>query len=277
MQVEALGWSGFVVESMGVRVVFDPHWSVWRDKCQSPPWDLHAPHVILASHGHDDHFQDVPTLLRSHPNAAFAGAPELVAELKRRLPADHGGRTVVPLPADRWSGVGPIAATRIPGTHVGGVTLVENGLRFFRYLRRRPFWACDLLAHHLLDPSFGGVQSLLVRFPSGESVVHACECVHRHMDVPTFCEAIHNRLGGPPDLLLIGVEPGDEAWCAAAVARLGSKRSVVFTPHAPTRRWFRLNGEHDEVDRSEACGTGAQWMGAPWEERPTGTDGSCGC
>ncbi len=256
MNIQSLSWSGFLVDDDGLRVAFDPHWTVWRDKHLLPPWDLHPLQSVFASHGHDDHYGDVPHLLRLHPGAVLGGAPELVADAQAR--PGLGGRGVA-VGTEGWTPVGPVQARLLPGLHVGGGAPVEQAGKFGRYLRRRPLWALDLLMHHALDPSLGGVFSILVRFPSGRTVLHAAETLHRRTDLAD----LRVRLGGDRvDVLLLGVEPGEEAAAVAAARVVDARRVIAFTPHQPTRAWFGLNEERMGVRRDLAVADGARWVDA---------------
>ncbi len=234
MSVDAtwLGWSGFLLDG-GKRVAVDPHWSSWTRPGELPPWDLTPLDGVVISHGHLDHCGDVPALMHLHPHAWLAVGPDLRAwgeglGIGARLKVLGEG-----LSAD----LGGVRITLLPGEHVGD-TLFDQALSFARYLVQRPVSALSLLADSIRAPG-GAAHAIVIDLPEGR-VLHAAETLHETTDLPLWQRQIE---GLHVDLLLLGVEPGEELGASRAAALLDADRVIAFSPHQRQREHFGVGTE----------------------------------
>lgn len=259
MRIQALGWSGFLLEEAGCRVAIDPQFSLWRDPGCLPPWDLHPLDLVVCSHGHADHAGDLPTLLRLHPRARFVASSPLAH--RARTEWGLGDRAIAWAPREAVQ-IGGAEVLLIPGPHVGSARHLEQLATFLRRLGRRPRSALRLLRSHLQGEDGGGVHAIYVRMPGGASVLHAAETLHRGTDPEAFL-----RDGGSLalDTLLVGLEPGEECAALRLGALTRATTRIAFTPHAETRRHFGFDEARHGVDREAVRLAGYAWMEAGHE------------
>ena len=224
-----LGWSGFLLVG-GKRVAVDPHWSSWTKRGELPPWDLTPLDGIVLSHGHPDHCGDVPALMSLHPSAWLAVGPGLAGWAKT---LDLGRRLFV-LGEELPTEIDGVTVTLLPGEHVGEGLAVQ-ARSFARYFSRRPVSALQLLAAAASTPR-GGTHAVLLELPEG-TVLHASETLHQRTNLSLWQRQVEGR---EVDVLLLGVEPGEESSAAKAGAMVGAGRVIAFSPHERQREHFRV-------------------------------------
>lgn len=252
--VHYLGWSGFLLDDGDVRIAIDPHWSSWRTTGALPSYDLTPLTGIVLSHGHPDHVADVPSLLRLHPKAWVLGDPKVAAWARSKVP-EAADRIFMASPNERVERDGATIVLH-PGVHVGDSGLAQLR-KLLSYARRSPVATARLLRATKDAPGTAGVYTVELILPSGTRVVHAAETVHR--DAPW--DAIEAaRDDADVDVFLLGVEPGEEDACRAELHRRGSSRTLVFSPHAETRRVF---GDDRPIAWDRVLGPGVE------QARPT--------
>ena len=80
MELTWLGRSCFqLVTRHHERVLFDPYLNLYRERTATP---FPLPDVICVSHGHPDHFADVPDLVRGDSPALVVAIPRLCRALR---------------------------------------------------------------------------------------------------------------------------------------------------------------------------------------------------
>ena len=127
----------------------------------------------------------------------------------------------------------------MPGVHVGD-GLMPQLKKLLRYGLRSPRALAQILRATADTPRNAAVNAIALRMSGGLHILHAAETVHGEgaaMASP-FKEDAH-----PLDLLLLGVEPGEEAACGRAIQAWGSVRTLLFSPHQKTRARFGLGPE----------------------------------
>ncbi|MBN1138960.1 MAG: MBL fold metallo-hydrolase [Anaerolineae bacterium] len=215
-----LGRSCFELRTRrGQRILFDPYLERYRARYGAgyPP-----PDMICVSHGHLDHFADVPDLIRGDSPALVVATPRLCRALRTLVPETE--HRLFPLPWDdecEVEGI-PFFAFRSPPMETSlydmfeefGAEQVEAFLQAFRQL------ADDIL--YLPLTSFGleadGVR--LLHF------VTESENGGEEVDVAGIGERFR------PDVALISVNPGEEERAAAHAADLGARWVIPHHYHA---------------------------------------------
>jgi L-ascorbate metabolism protein UlaG (beta-lactamase superfamily) len=215
------------------RVLFDPYLDLYRARQTSnyPP-----PDMICVSHGHLDHFADVPDLIRGDSPALVVATPRLCRALKELIPETQ--HRLFPLPWDDHFEVQsiPFFAFRAPPMQTSlydmfeefGTRQVLSFLEAFRQL------ADDIL--YLPLTSFG-VEA------DGVRVLHfVTEARNGEQDAglerPVDVADIGTRFR--PDVVLVSVSPGEEAQAAEHAAAL---RAPLVIPHH-----FRAYGKLPAAD-----------------------------
>lgn len=211
-----LGRSCFELETpQSQRVLFDPYLDLYRRQ-QAPNYP--PPDMICVSHGHLDHFADVPGLIRGDSPALVVATPRLCRALRELVPETQ--HRLFPLPWDdhfEVQGV-PFFAFRSPPMQTSlydmfeefGAAQVEAFLQAFRQL------ADDIL--YLPLTSFG-VEA------GGTRVLHfvtEAESGTQEVDVADIGARFQ------PDVALISVNPGEEVHAAEHAAALGAPMVI---PH----------------------------------------------
>lgn len=227
VDVTYLGWSGFLLDG-GARIAIDPHWSSWTRPGELPPWDLTPLEGIVLSHGHPDHCGDVPALMKLHPHAWLA----VGAGLRSWGQSLGIGDRLVVLGEEVPRTLGEVRLTLLPGTHVGEGVLPQ-ALSFAKYLVKRPGSALQLARESVAAPG-GAAHAVVVELPEG-TVVHAAETLHRETDRSLWRRQVGGR---SVDVLLLGVEPGEERSAARAALEVDAGRVLAFSPHERQRQHF---------------------------------------
>jgi len=220
MELTWLGRSCFqLMTRHRTRVIFDPYLEQYRERGLPP---LPLPDLICVSHGHLDHFADVPDLVRGDSPAQVVAIPELCRALRELLPETR--YRLFPI---AW-----------------GDQVELNGLRFFAY--QSPAMRTSL---HDMFEEFGVRQVLeflracrqladeflylpLTSFGvdvDGRRVLHfVAEGVGP--GEPVDVAAIGARFA--PDVALVGVHPGQEVRAAGYAAALGAPLAIPHHHHA---------------------------------------------
>jgi L-ascorbate metabolism protein UlaG (beta-lactamase superfamily) len=211
-----LGRSCFEIKMrQSQRMLFDPYLELYRIRYGAA---YPAPDMICVSHGHLDHFADVPGLIRGDSPALVVATPRLCRALRELIPETQ--HRLFPLPWDdhfEVQGI-PFFAFRSPPMQTSlydmfeefGAARVEAFLQAFRQL------ADDIL--YLPLTSFGVDVG-------GTRVLHfvtEAESVEQEVDVADMGERFR------PDVVLISVNPGEEDHAAEHAAALGAP---LVIPH----------------------------------------------
>jgi len=216
MQLTWLGRSCFqLVTADRTRILFDPYLKHYRESHADayPP-----PDMICVSHGHLDHFGDVPELTRNDSPALVVAIPRLCRALRELIPETQ--HRLYPIP---WDDHGEIQAVHFYAFRSPPMqTSLYEMFREFEVTDVLDFLtACRTLADELLYlplTSFGVVAN-------GRRLLHFVaegEGAGEPVDVSAIGEQF------VPDVALVGIEAGAEARSAAYAAALGAP---IVIPH----------------------------------------------
>ena len=231
MELTWLGRSCFqLTTSDHKRVVFDPYLDLYREHVETtfPP-----PDVICVSHGHLDHFADVPDLVRGDSPTLIVAIPELCRALRELIPETQ--HRLFPLPWDdqvKLEGMRffsfrspPMQTSLYDMFEEFGVSQVIDFLQ-----------ACRRLADEILYlplTSFGLEADRL-------------RLLHSVFEGDGDAEKAGVQAIGTqfvPDVALVGISPGEEERSAECAAALGAP---LVIPHH-YRAYGRLPGADLDV------------------------------
>lgn len=220
MQLTWLGRSCFqLMTADQTRILFDPYLEHYRKHHASayPP-----PDMICVSHGHLDHFGDVPGLIGKDSPALVVAIPRLCRALRELIPETQ--HRLYPIP---WED-----NAEIQGVHF--YAFRSPPMKTSLYEMFREFEVAQVLD---FLTAFREVADELLYLPltsfgvvaDGRRVLHFVAEGEGEGE-PVDVAAIGRRFA--PDVALVGVEAGDEARSAAYAAALGAPVVIPHHHHA---------------------------------------------
>lgn len=242
-----LGWSGFRIDTGSGPIFVDP-----PHQAEFPP---QGPCFVLLTHGHPEHLSGIRAYLRS------AGAAEAMVLASRALCGNL--RRAAPARAVTFMPIGPgdvLALADGLGIDIfewAHLPLLPGGFAanagHMARLALRPGLAFRIAWAGLSGPAAGPMLGFRVKL--GDWQVLACgEGLHR------FCDS--RAFGGLPrhNLVLVGVEPGDEAVMPDLLRTIGAGTALLYEPHAKWRDAFGMARVDLPAlrERIEAAGTDAR-------------------
>lgn len=228
LRLKYYGWSGFrLITPEGRRLFFDP---LLTDPLSGAPLvqrdGLEAGDLLCITHGHFDHYMDVPGLVKGR-DVLLLGSDE-ICDFTRRT---HG--------------VPPAKLRAIPFDG----TLTLDGLRLHtfewdhRLVEPKKMFALTpasihehLRAIYFATPHASRRMGFVVELADGRKLVNYCEGFNdqTRMDQVAAVAARHR-----PDVLIGGAQLDYDGFTAEAIAILKPRVAVLFHPH---RAYFDLIG-----------------------------------
>jgi L-ascorbate metabolism protein UlaG (beta-lactamase superfamily) len=216
MELAWLGRSCFQLTTrVRTRVLFDPYLDNYREQEERP---FPLPDAVCISHGHLDHFADVPDLIRGDSPALVVAIPQLCRALRELMPETQhrlfplvwGDQTELQAIGFRAFRSPPLKTSLYDMFEEFGVSQVLDFLQACRQL------ADDIL--YLPLTSFGvevdGLRLLHFVAENGDE--------EDGVDVGDISACF------APDVALVGVMPGEEVRSAEYAAALGAP---LVIPH----------------------------------------------
>jgi len=226
------GWSCFTLKTPGGRtLVFDPNWTNPFGSPLAAPEAFAEVDLCLVTHGHFDHIQDVPALMRRTRTTLVA---------RRRCAAFSATRTASPRTARaRSSSTDRSSGTASASRRSSGTTGSWTPRKMFA---ARPEAKAQLSGLHFSNPYDARRMGFTVTLEDGRRVTNYCEGFN---DQTRFdrVRAVGDR--DRPDVVVAAAQLDYPAHVAAAAAILQPRRLVLFHPHSEyfafigLRRWRR--------------------------------------
>jgi len=218
------GWSGLSVDTGSDSFFFDPF---FRSYCDAKWFDLkdfqHATY-ILVTHGHEEHFLDVPVLARAS-NATVVGSPSVTRFLKRRNK----------LPESRLRSIDPLTfeTIRLGNTSVTAFPWKHRDINLYKALSRAVFhgnatqlsWAWSSAIN---APFYSPYTGFHLELADGLTILNYNEGFNSKM-TDAEIEALGKRFR--TDVLLAGMQLDFVDDVVRGVAALQPKTVVLYPPH----------------------------------------------
>lgn len=222
VRVRYYGWSALSIESCHGALFFDPF---WRHYCGVQWFDQsdfsHAKYVCV-THGHEEHFLDVPPLLRATTAQAF-GSTSTVSFLKWR------GR----IPASRLHALQPGESVQVPGYSISAFLWKHRDINLWKALSKAVFqgnatqlsWA---LSSATRAPFYSPYTGFHVAVEGGPRLMNYNEGFNSKMTDDEI-EALARAL--PTDVLLGGMQLDFVSDLARGAAALNPRLVLLYPPH----------------------------------------------
>lgn len=218
------GWSSISIESAAGTLVFDPF---YREYCEAK-WanlpDFTNATVVCITHGHEEHFLDVPEVLKA-TTAIAVGAPATCRFLKKR----NG------IPTDRLRAVEPstFETVSVPGFRITALPWEHRDINLWKALTKAVLqgnatqlkWAWSSATN---APFYSPYTGFLVELPEGLRILNYNEGFNSKMTDAQIAE-IRRRFN--PDVVLGGMQLNFVEDVARGIAALDPRVAILYPPH----------------------------------------------
>lgn len=218
------GWSSFVLESSGGKLAFDPIFRNLFGGTWSRLENYENIDAVCVTHGHYDHYVDVPNILR-HTGAVGVSSAHVCNHLKKKygIPAEQL-RSIKP---NELVNVGSFRITAFEWGHreISYKKFFKEGLLRAQILPTLQFAWLNFMGSPFTAPFFG----YLVECPEGLKVMNYCEGFSDAMDqraLRDLSERFH------PDVVLAGAQLNFQDYLSKGVGILAPKKVFLFHPHS---------------------------------------------
>jgi hypothetical protein len=216
------GWSALSVATPAHTLFFDPFFRSYCGADWFSAEDFDGAHYIAVTHGHEEHFLDVPILAR-RTGAAVIGSAAATRFLRwrRRLPAKQLVRL------DRGRSV------TVPGFRIDAFGWKHRDIKLVRAITRAVFrgnttqlaWAWSSATR---APFYAPYEGFVLTLPSGLTVMNYNEGFNTKMTDAEIAE-LGQRFR--VDVLLAGMQLDFVADVRRGVAALQPKMVLLYPPH----------------------------------------------
>ncbi|HEC62635.1 MAG TPA: MBL fold metallo-hydrolase [bacterium] len=240
-KLKYFGWSSFAIESPSGNLLFDPLCRPMYGARWSDIHDFSKAKVICVTHGHFDHYVDVPPVLKE-TEAVVVASQEICSHLNSRYKVKK----------ERLFPIKPFQEVCISGYKITAFEWQHREFNFskmiradlaasFRFIYRHLFKAsCEQLRENLFSSfNFAWLNLLQAPFhapyfgfyvegPDNIRLMNYCEGFSAKMKIEETRE-LGRRFR--PEIVLAGMQLDFEKELSEGVAALSPKTVVLFPPH----------------------------------------------
>lgn len=223
LNLRYLGWSCFVIESADGNLLFDPLYRTMYGASWASLDDFRDSKVICVTHGHHDHYIDVPTIL-GHTDAVVVASKDICDHLNFKYKVKK--ERLLPIRPFEEVTVSDFKITAFEWDHrkVSISRLFRGGL-----FRGQFFSSFQSAWHNLFKVPFNAPYfGFYVEGPDNMRLMNYCEGFSNLMKIERLRE-IARRFKA--DTLLAGMQLDFEKQLSEGVAALSPKKVVLFHPH----------------------------------------------
>jgi L-ascorbate metabolism protein UlaG (beta-lactamase superfamily) len=222
VRVRYYGWSALSIESAHGALFFDPFWRPYCGAQWFEQADFSHARYVCVTHGHEEHFLDVPPLLRSTGAQAF-GSPSTIGFLKWR------GR----IPASRLHPLESGESATVPGYAISAFLWKHRDINLWKALSKAVFhgnatqlsWAMSSATR---APFYSPYTGFHVAVDGGPTIMNYNEGFNSKM-TDTEIQALGRAL--PTDVLLGGMQLDFVADLARGAAAIDPRLVLLYPPH----------------------------------------------
>ena len=217
MELVYHGWSCFTLATARGRLVFDPNWTNPFGRPHTGPASFADADLCFVTHGHFDHIQDVPALMKTS-RVTLVGSPEVCRFLREThgIPADRM-REIEMDQALEWNG---LAVTTFEWEH----RIVDTAKMF----AVRPEAKAMLSGLYFANPYDARRMGFTIGLEDGRRLTYYCEGFN---DQTRFDRIRIVAERDRPDVVVAGAQLDYPKQVAEAAAILRPRRLVLFHPH----------------------------------------------
>lgn len=220
--VKYYGWSGLSVETPDGVLLFDPFYRAYCGAQWFGLEDFARASVICVTHGHEEHYLDVPAVAR-RSGALVVGDPLVCSYLRWR----NG------LPQDQLRPLRTGGTVELPGFKISSFAWKHRDINLWKALSRAVFqgnatqlsWAWSSATN---APFYAPYTGFVVELPDGTAIMNYNEGFNSKM-TDAEIEALGRRF--KVDVLLGGMQLDFVSDVARGAAALKPRAVVLFPPH----------------------------------------------
>ena len=219
------GWSSFVIDASQGALAFDPLYRELFGGSWSTIDDYRNVRVICVTHGHYDHYIDVPVILRQN-EAVVVSSAQVCAHLKKKyhIPEERL-RPIKPQETIKAAGYS-ITAFDWGHREMSREDVFREGLLRAEIFPTIQFAWLNFIGSPFTAPYFG----YCVETPLGTKVLNYCEGFNDLMKIETITDL---RELFSPEVLLAGIQLNFEREVSLGVQAFAPKKAILFTPINP--------------------------------------------
>jgi len=217
------GWSSFAIESTNGDLLFDPFYRKLYGATWSSLDDFRDAKVICVTHGHAEHYVDVPAILKQ-TDAVVVSSYDIANHLNSKYKVKS--ERLMPIKPFEEVNVSGFKITAFEWGHreVSTLRSIKEGLlRAELYGILRFAWLNLLKAPHI-SPYFG----FYVEGPDNQRLMNYCEGFNDLTNIQKVRE-LGQRF--KTDILVAGMQLNFEEQVSQGVAALSPKTVILFHPH----------------------------------------------